>query len=126
MSNKPIKPEELNVNSPLIDKVNNFRNLLDSINSLDNKKKQLWKEIYENAITDRQAAYILYTQLLVMVHGKSTEHAIHGPNIAKYLERMSKANDQLIKLAEMLTAAQEQDEKVDPDSLFEQIAKNKK
>ena len=123
---KQDKQNELNVNSPLIDKVTNFKNLLDSINSLDEKKKQLWKEIYENAITDRQAAYTLYTQLLMMVHGKSTEHAIHGPNIAKYLERMSKANDQLIKLAEMLTAAQEEEQKYDPDSLFEQIAKNKK
>ena len=35
-------------------KIKNFADILDNINSLEDKKKMLWKEIYENAIEDRE------------------------------------------------------------------------
>jgi CO dehydrogenase/acetyl-CoA synthase beta subunit len=100
------------------ERVHEFNNLLEGIDNLDDKKKALWKEIYENAVTDRQNAYLVYTELLKKVLGNAAEHAIHGATIAKYLERMSKSNDQIIKLAELIAAEQEKAEKINKDDLY--------
>ena len=59
--------------------IDNFSELLDTLDSLDEKKKALWKEVYYNAITDRRAAYVLYNDLLSGVIGQPAQHAIHGP-----------------------------------------------
>jgi hypothetical protein len=106
------------------EKVKDFSALLNQIESLNDKKKQLWKEIYENAICDRQNAYIMFTKLVMIVHDKSTEHAVHGRNISSYIERMSKANDQLIKLAELVAKAETASEVIDPDDVFNKIRNN--
>jgi hypothetical protein len=37
-------------------------------------------------------------------------HYNHGLNLTKYLERMEKANNQLLKLAELVDKAKEKDE----------------
>ena len=103
------------------DKVNIFTSLLDDIQNLDDKKKQLWRQIYENALTDRQISFLLYTDLMTKVIGNENAHAIHGPNLSKYIERMSKANDQIIKLAELIAKAQEENESINSDDLFEKI-----
>ena len=83
-------------------KVKKFEELLASIDSIDEKKKTLWKEIYENATTDRENASILFTDSLMQVKGNAANHTILGPIIVKYIERMSKANDQILKLAEII------------------------
>lgn len=103
------------------DRIRDFGELLKSIESLDDKKRQLWKEIYENAIADRQNSYVMFTKLVRIVQDKTTEHAIHGKTIATFLERMSRANDQLIKLAELIAKAQKGDETIDPDDMFAKI-----
>lgn len=103
------------------DRIKDFSGLLNQIESINDKKKQLWKEIYENAITDRQNAYIMFTKLVMIVQDKSTEHAVHGRTISSYIERMSKANDQLIKLAELVARAEAASESIDPDDLFNKI-----
>lgn len=102
-------------------KTRDFTELLDSISSLSDKKKQLWREIYENAIVDRNNAYMMYAKLVNIVEDKSSEHAVHGKNIATYIERMSKANDQLLKLAELVADAENDAEKINPDDIFSQI-----
>lgn len=99
----------------------NFDELLKSIETLDDKKRRLWKEIYENAIVDRQNSYVMFTKLVRIVQDKSTEHAVHGKTIATFLERMARANDQLIKLAELIAKAQKGEETIDPDDMFEKI-----
>lgn len=104
------------------DKVKDFSDLLDQIESLNDKKRKLWKEIYENAITDRQHSYAMFLELSGIVRGKSTEHAVHGRTIATYIERMSKANDQLIKLAELIAKADRPVE-VTPDDMFSMIGR---
>lgn len=104
-------------------KISDFSALLDTINSLSDKKKELWKQIYENAVTDREAAYTMYNELFRTVMGKSTEHAVHGQNINKYIERMSKANDQLIKLAELIATAESKEQDINPDDVFDKISK---
>lgn len=103
------------------DRIKDFSGLLNQIESINDKKKQLWKEIYENAICDRQNAYIMFTKLVMIVQDKSTEHAVHGRTISSYIERMSKANDQLIKLAELVARAEAAADTINPEDLFDKI-----
>ncbi|NBP02367.1 MAG: hypothetical protein EBU90_20070 [Proteobacteria bacterium] len=103
------------------ERIKDFSGLLNQIESINDKKKQLWKEIYENAICDRQNAYIMFTKLVMIVQDKSTEHAVHGRAISSYIERMSKANDQLIKLAELVARAEIAAESINPEDLFDKI-----
>ena len=102
-------------------KVEEFSELLDSIDSLQDKKKALWKEIYENSLSDRENAFILFNEAYRSMSSTVAEHISVGPILNKYLERMNKANDQLIKLADLLSKAEEQSAKIDPDDLFSKI-----
>jgi len=102
-------------------KIQDFGDLLKSIESLDDKKRQLWKEIYENAVADRQNSYVMFTKLVRICGDKGTEHAVHGKTVATYIERMSRSNEQLIKLAELIAKAQSGDEAINPDDMFEKI-----
>jgi hypothetical protein len=104
------------------DKIKDFSNLLEEIETLNDKKRKLWTEIYENAITDRQNSYAMFAKLTQIVQDKSAEHAIHGKSIASYIERMSKSNDQLIKLAELIAKAEtKNNDELTPDDIFEKI-----
>lgn len=106
----------------LDEKIKDFSDLLRQLDGVTDKKKRLWKEIYENAVTDRQNAYVLFTTLVEMVQDKSTEHAIHGKTMATYIERMSRANDQIIKLAELVSKSeQKQEEEIDAEEMFKKI-----
>jgi hypothetical protein len=107
------------------DRMRNFGELLDKIESADDKQKKLWREIYENAITDRHNAFMMFKQLAGIVAGKSSEHAIHGRSLASYLERMNKANDQLIKLAELVARAESSDGSIDPEKVYQQLGKHR-
>ena len=113
--------------SDALDKINEkekkiiqFSELLTSLNDLDDKKKVLWREIYENAVNDRENASILFTDTLMQVKGNAANHNILGPVIAKYLERMSRANDQILKLAELV--AKEDSKDLSTDSIFDKIS----
>jgi len=105
----------------LEEKVRDFSTLLNQIEGLSDKKKKLWKEIYENAIYDRQNAYIMFLKLVNIVEEKSTEHAVHGKTMATYIEKMSKANDQLIRLAELVAKAEKTNDEIDPEEMFKKI-----
>jgi hypothetical protein len=103
-------------------KVKDFSSLLNQIDGLSDKKKKLWKEIYENAIADRQNAYILFTTLVSIVEDKSTEHAVHGKTLSSYIEKMSKANDQLIRLSELIAKSETKEpETIDSEEMFKRI-----
>jgi ethanolamine utilization protein EutQ (cupin superfamily) len=102
-------------------RLQDFSDLLKNIESLDDKKRQLWKEIYENAITDRQNCYVMFMQLFKIIDSKSTEYAVHGKTLTACIERMSKANDQLIKLAELIAKADSNSVPIDPDDMFDRI-----
>ena len=103
------------------EKIKKFSELLDSIESIEDKKKSLWKEIYENAISDRENAFILFSEAYTNMSNAAHEHISVGPILNKYLERMNKSNEQLIKLAELLSKAEEQSSKIDPEDLFSKI-----
>ncbi len=103
-------------------KTEQFGALLDSIENIEDKKKHLWREIYENAIIDRMNAYMLFTDVYTSMSGDKSDHITLGPMMAKYIERMNKANDQLIKLAELISKEEEKASQIDPDNLFAQIS----
>jgi hypothetical protein len=107
----------------LDDGMKNFSDLLDTLDSLSDQKKSLWREIYYNAITDRRAAYVLYNDLLSGVIGQAAQHAIHGPIMAKYIERVSRSNDQIIRLAELVAEAQAAEKAtLDTNDIFDKIS----
>lgn len=102
-------------------KFDSFSGLLNSIESIEDKKKVLWKEIYENSVMDRENAFVMFMKLYQTVSNDSAQHAIHGTTITKYLERMNKANDQLLKLAELLQNAERKNESLDPDEIYRKL-----
>jgi len=107
-------------------KLKDFRDILSEIDGVSDKKKQLYLEIYENAICDRQNAYVMFERLASIVERKSNEHAVHGRTMATYIEKMSKSNDQLIKLAEIITKSNDGGEKpIDPEEMFSKISGKK-
>ena len=109
------------MNSKKEDKIKEFSDLLDSLADTEDKKKLLWKEAYQNSLEDRESASILLNDLLVTIPGNPTSHSTHGGLASKYLERMSKSNDQIIKLAELVAKEQERQDAVSPDDIFKSI-----
>ena len=103
------------------EKIKKFSDLLDSLSKTEDKKKLLWKESYQNAVDDRENAHILLVDLLKISINNSTNHLQFGTLMSKYLERMSKCNDQILKLAELVAKEQEQSEMVDDDTIFDKI-----
>ena len=103
------------------ERVRDFSDLLKDIDTLDDKKRQLWKEIYENAIADRQNAYVMFTKLVRICGNDSTQHAVHGKTVATYIERMSRSNEQLLKLVDLIAAEKAASDKINPDEMFEKI-----
>jgi len=102
-------------------KIESFGDILDAIESTEDKKKLLWKEIYENALNDRENASILFMDLMTQSQGNSANHSIFGPIMSKYLERMSKSNDQILRLAELIDKAESKEATINPDDIFNEI-----
>ena len=102
-------------------KVKDFSDLLEGLGSTDEKKKSLWREIYENAVADRERASILFTEAYKAMGTGATDHISIGATMSKYLERMSKSNDQILSLADLINKASEQEEKIVPDDLYKEI-----
>ena len=103
-------------------KVDAFSEILDQLNSTEEKKKVLWKDIYHNALVDRENAGMLFTDAWSRMGTGSTEHATLGPTLTKYLERMCKSNEQILRLAELISKAEEKEAKIDPDDVFASIS----
>ncbi len=101
-------------------KIDAFSELLNDLINTTDKKKMLWKEIYENALRDRANAEILFTEAYTTM--QSNEHLSIGPILTKYLERMNRSNEQLLKLAEIIAKAEEQSTKIDPEDIFSKIS----
>ena len=102
-------------------RVDTFSQVLEKIEHADAKKRILWKEIYENAMLDRQNAHILFVEAYTTMAAGTTEHATLGSTLSKYLERMNKANDQLIRLAELISKSENEHNAINADDLFSQI-----
>jgi len=102
-------------------KIEDFGDMLDAIESTEDKKRLLWKEIYENALNDRENAGMLFMDLMTQSQGNPGNHTTFGPIMAKYLERMSKSNDQILRLAEIIDKAESKAEVINPDDIFSEI-----
>lgn len=102
------------------EKIKEFSELLDSLSNTEDKKKMLWKEAYQNAVDDRETAGMLLTDLVLQCQGSQTNHLQFGTLMTKYLERMNKSNDQILKLAELISKEQENIQ-IDDDDIFSKI-----
>jgi len=120
-SENKIDTSLVKVNSKKIKKIQKFNELLESLNDIDDKKKSLWIEIYNNALIDRQHAYDLYEDVSNKIFQDQVNHATFGTQATKYLERLNKANDQLIKLAELIASSEKQKETINVDDIFSTI-----
>tara|TARA_R110001592_G_scaffold47307_1_gene150083 strand:+ start:960 stop:1316 length:357 start_codon:yes stop_codon:yes gene_type:complete len=103
-------------------KIKEFSDLLDSLENTEDKKKLLWKESYQNAVDDRETAGLLLTDLVVQTQGNSTNHIQFGVLMTKYLERMGKSNDQILKLAELVAKEQENVSAISADDIYSKIS----
>ena len=113
--------EALSKLSKIEEKTKKFEDMLSELTSSEDKKKLLWKEIYENANLDRQNAHVLFVEAYTQMRAGIAEHAAIGAILSKYLERMNKSNEQLLKLSEIIARAEVENSKIDPDDLFSKI-----
>ena len=104
------------------EKIKEFADLLDTLESTEDKKKLLWKESYQNAVDDRETAGLLLTDLVLLSHGSHSNHLQFGTLMTKYLERMSKSNDQILKLAELISKEQENTNTISDDDIYSKIS----
>jgi hypothetical protein len=102
-----------------------FSDILDRIEDVPSQQKTLWLEIYANAVEDRARARSMFDVLVETCKSASGELAVHGATIAKFLERMSRANDQLGKLSELISLVKEKNDKIDIDDAYNAIEKKK-
>lgn len=103
------------------EKVKDFQQVLEKIEHADSKKKLLWLEIYQNAALDRQNAHILFVEAYTTMQQGTTEHATLGSTLTKYLERMGKSNDQMLRLAELISKSESEYNAINADDLFSTI-----
>lgn len=89
-----------------------FTSLLSAID-LDPRLASLWKLIYANAMTDRKNAFALFLDLYVITFSDAEKHFQHGQTLTKYMEAMSRANQQLLKLADLVDKARDKKEERD-------------
>ena len=101
-----------------------FEVLLDESKGLDDKKRLLWKQIYRNATEDRSTAGSLFNSAYASMGQTSTDHLAMGATLVKYLEKMTKSNQQLLELSALISKDEEQNTKIDPDDIFKKIEDN--
>jgi len=103
--------------------IQEFNELLNSINSSASKERILWKQIYENAITDRNNANSCFMDVYPHLRDDMENHMQVGRQAVEYLTRMEKSNEQLLKLAGIIQKAleNEQNEYIDQDALLMEI-----
>jgi len=123
-----MKPEQVESISNKMDKmeskeekIKNFSDILENLDTLEDKKKMLWKEIYENSVEDREKAKLLFNDAYISMSGGTNEHMNIGSILSKYIERMSKSNDQILKLAELISKEEEKSAEISVDDIFDKI-----
>jgi hypothetical protein len=97
-----------------------FDDLIKAATDVDDRTRALWLEIYKNAIDDRERVSILYTNLQSELNS-AQGHVVYGMLITKYLEKMAKSNDQLLKLAEQCLAYKKSDGSFSADDLLDKM-----
>tara|TARA_B100000123_G_C25340940_1_gene258544 strand:+ start:111 stop:482 length:372 start_codon:yes stop_codon:yes gene_type:complete len=121
MKNSDQLLEKLEKNDKKEKQIKNFSDILDTLDSLEDKKKMLWKEIYEHSIEDREKAKLLFNDAYISMQGGINEHMNIGAIMSKYLERMCRSNDQILKLAELIAKEEEKSDNISEDDIFSKI-----
>ena len=106
------------------EKVKDFSDLLETIEAVTDKKRLLWKEIYQNAVIDRHNAGMLFTDAYKSMQPGVTEHVTLGVVLTKYLERMCKSNEQILRLADVISKSEQQASHLDAEDVFSKINKD--
>ena len=101
-------------------KIKQFSDLLDALENTQDKKKMLWREAYQNAVEDRESASVLFTDLMLQSTNNASQHLQFGTLMTKYLERMSKCNDQILRLVELISKEEEKNV-MSADDIFDKI-----
>jgi len=65
--------------------------------------REFVKEAIDNLRNDRAMASSLLIELMKVLKNDETKHQYSGPVAAKYLETLQRSNEQLVKLASLLT-----------------------
>lgn len=103
-----------------------FDQLLDESTDIEPRLRSLWLVIYKNAMNDRaQADALLVNMLCALTNNDAEKHSLHGPQAVKYLERVSRANDQLLKLAEQVRMYRDDEGGMDSDEILNVIDADK-
>ena len=64
---------------------------------------------------------MLFNDAYISMQGGVNEHMNIGGVMSKYLERMCRSNDQILKLAELIAKEEEKSEAVSEDDIFSRI-----
>ena len=67
------------------------------------KSDQFVEEAIDNVRNDRAMASTLLVELMKILKQDETKHQYSGPVAAKYLETLQRSNEQLVKLASLLS-----------------------
>lgn len=105
-------------------RLDKFYEYVETLKDVDEGTLSLWTSIYEQALEDRQNSYRLYHDLWMTMQGDLTAHTMNGQIIARYVERMSKANDQMLQLATLMRESIVKETGINPDDIFNAIAEN--
>ena len=65
--------------------------------------KEFVQEALQNVRNDRALASTLLIELMKVLKSDETKHQHSGPVAAKYLETLQRSNEQLVKLASLLS-----------------------
>tara|TARA_R110000803_G_scaffold138266_5_gene205104 strand:- start:200 stop:583 length:384 start_codon:yes stop_codon:yes gene_type:complete len=102
-------------------KIRSFGKILNEMKDIEQQKIYLWTEIYNNAAHDRATASALLAQCFSALGPTAAEHMSLGPTLVKYLERMGKANDQLLALSQVVAKEIAAQSTLNSDDLFAAI-----
>lgn len=99
-----------------------FDDLLLVATDIEPKLKALWTQVYRNAVEDRERAGVFLLDLQRTLTGADADkHSLHGPQAVRYLERIGRANEQLLKLAEQVRVYREEHSDVTEDDILDRI-----
>ena len=64
---------------------------------------------------------MMFNDAYISMQGGINEHMNIGAIMSKYIERMSRSNDQILKLAELIAKEEEKEESFSDDDIFKRI-----
>ena len=85
------------------------------------------QEAADNIRKDRAIASTLLIELMKILKADETKHQYSGPVAAKYLETLQRSNEQLVKLASLMSKKESSDSSlssIDKSEIYDLIKEN--